>query len=164
MIRGPQCPSGIQNCENAPKLTALFDAFPGKRYDLAIKEFSTEADPTTRSFRAVLSMVQPEEFQALPGMTAIVEVQYAAGVDVVGDRYVVPAVAVFADEAGASHVWLVDPQDNRVKKRAVETGKLMGTDSITIESGLEAGEVVAVTAVSRLREGMEVRPIDKVEF
>jgi multidrug efflux pump subunit AcrA (membrane-fusion protein) len=81
-----------------------------------------------------------------------------------GSRFLVPAIAVFADQAGTSQVWVVDPKDNTVQKRAVETGDLMGSDSIRIESGLEAGEIVAVSAVSRLREGMEVRPITEVTF
>jgi len=158
VIRGPR------STEQAPKVVARFDAFPDKRYDLDIKEFSTQADPTTQAFRVVLSMVQPEDFQALPGMTAIVEVEYPA--DRVAGRpsFVVPAIAVFADETGASQVWVVDPQDNTVKNRKVETGKLLGTESIRIISGLEVGEVIAVSAVSRLREGMVIRPIDEVRF
>jgi RND family efflux transporter MFP subunit len=158
MIRGPGRDGP------PPKITALFNAFPDQRYDLKIKEFSTAADPTTQSFRIVLSMAQPEEFQALPGMTAIVEAQFEAAEVAGGSRFVVPAIAVFADETGTSHVWVVDPKDNTVQKRAVETGDLMGSDSIRIESGLEAGEIVAVSAVSRLREGMEVRPITEVTF
>lgn len=158
VIRGPR------RGEPPPKTTALFNAFPDKRYELSVKEFSTAADPTTQSFRVVLSMAQPEEFEALPGMTAVVEVQFDATAEASGSRFVVPAIAVFADESGASQIWVVDPQDNRVMKRAVETGKLVGTDSIRIESGLEAGEIIAVSAVSRLREGMEVRPITEVIF
>ena len=79
-------------------------------------------------------------------------------------NFTLPAVAVFADEAGKSQVWVVDPKDNTVHRRAVETGDLTGTDGIRVESGLKTGETVAVSAVSRLREGMEVRPVDKVEF
>ena len=30
--------------------------------------------------------------------------------------------------------------------------------------GLVAGLMIAVSAVTRLREGMEIRPVDKVEF
>jgi hypothetical protein len=33
-----------------------------------------------------------------------------------------------------------------------------------VTSGLKAGEMVAVSAASRLRDGMEIRPVDKVEF
>jgi RND family efflux transporter MFP subunit len=158
IIRGPR--------ENEPKATmfALFDAFPEQRYQLTIKEFSTQADPTTQAFRVVLSMAQPEEFDALPGMTAAVEVEFAADARAGSTSFVVPAIAVFADETGEASVWVVNTDDNTVQRRAVETGPLKGVDSILIGSGLESGEVIAISAVSRLREGMAIRPIDKVAF
>jgi multidrug efflux pump subunit AcrA (membrane-fusion protein) len=98
-------------------------------------------------------------------MTAMVWAESSeTGQDANPDTFVVPATALYADDAGRSHVWVVDTQNNTVTKRAVETGDLGGTASIRVISGLKAGEMVAVSAVSRLREGMEIRPIDKVEF
>jgi multidrug efflux pump subunit AcrA (membrane-fusion protein) len=109
-------------------------------------------------------MAQPEEFDALPGMTAAVEVEFAADARAGSTSFVVPAIAVFADDTGQASVWVVNPDDNTVQRRAVETGPLKGVDSILIGSGLESGEVIAISAVSRLREGMAIRPIDKVAF
>jgi RND family efflux transporter MFP subunit len=146
-----------------PKMEAVFEAFPDRRFALALKEFSTEADPATQTFRVVLSMPQPEGILVLPGMTSMVEIASVGGSGG-AQGFTLPAIAVFADEAGKSQVWVVDPEDNTVRRRAVETGDLVGTESIRIESGLQVGEMVAVSAVSRLREGMEVRPVDKVEF
>jgi multidrug efflux system membrane fusion protein len=159
VIRGPRPGGG-----NPPKMAALFEAFPSKRYDLEVKEFSTQADPTTQAFRVVLSMMQPEEFQVLPGMSASVQVEFAGDADAGGSAFAVPAVAVIADEAGNAKVWVVEPEGNTVQARSVETGPLTGADSIQIVSGLEADEVIAISAVSRLREGMEIRPIERVEF
>lgn len=150
--------------DEPPKMAALFEAFPTKRFDLSIKEFSTQADPTTQAFRVVLSMVQPQEFQALPGMTAMVEVHFPGDAGALTSSFVVPAIAVFADDTGESQVWVVDPASNTVQVRKVETGNLVGTDSIRLLSGVQADDMIAVSAVSRLREGMEIRPIDKVEF
>jgi len=48
-----------------------------------------------------------------------------------------------------------------VSRRAVTTGELTGSDQISIVSGLEAGEMIAVSAVSRLREGMEIRSLNE---
>ena len=75
-----------------------------------------------------------------------------------------PASAVFADEAGKSHVWVVKQPDNTVHRRAIETGNLTGSEDILVQAGLETGEVVAVSAVTRLLEGMEIRPVEKLEF
>ena len=80
------------------------------------------------------------------------------------DTFAIPAAALFADETGKSHVWVVDTQSNTVQKRAVETAGLGGTESVRVTSGLKAGEMVAISAVSRLSEGMAINPVAKVEF
>ena len=108
-------------------------------------------------------LVRPQGL--LPGMTAMVWAESSeAGQGGASDIYVIPATALYADKDGKTHVWVVDTQNNRVSKRAVETGKLSGTENIRVTSGLKAGEMIAVSAVGRLSEGMEIRPIDKVEF
>ncbi len=147
------------------KIHAVFEASPGREFPLTVKEFSTEANPETQTFEAVLAMPQPEGLLLLPGMTAMVwaesaEVEEGSS----AGTFVIPAVALFADEAGKSHVWVVDVGANTVQRRAVETGDLSGNDEIRVIGGLKAGEMVAVSAVSRLREGMEIQPVDKVEF
>jgi len=148
-----------------PKLNAVFDAVSGREFPLEVKEFSTEADPVTQTFRAVLAMPQPEGMSILPGMTAMVWAEPAeptAASEAAG--FNIPAAALIADEAGAAHVWIVDTQDNTVHRRQVETGDLTGSNDIRVVAGLKAGEILAVSGVSRLREGMEVRPVDKVAF
>ena len=75
---------------------------------------------------------------------------------------VVPAIAIFADPAGSSHVWVVDRDTGTVERRSVRTGELAETDSIVVLEGLVPGEDVAVSAVTRLRDGMTVKPIEEV--
>ncbi len=79
------------------------------------------------------------------------------------DRLAIPAIAVFADEAGVSHVWVVDKETMKVQKRKVTTGDLTGTDSIQILEGLQSGESIAITGVAQLREGMQVRDLGELE-
>lgn len=154
-----------EGANEAPKIHAVFEAAPSREFPLAIKEYSTEANPETQTFEVVLAMPQPEGLLLLPGMTAMVwaessEVEQEAA----SNSFVIPATALYADETGKSHVWVVDAQNNTVHKRAVETGDLKGTEEIRVTGELKAGEMVAVSAVSRLREGMAIRPVDKVEF
>jgi multidrug efflux pump subunit AcrA (membrane-fusion protein) len=80
-----------------------------------------------------------------------------------GDRFVIPVIAVFADEVGVSHVWVVDKDTMKVQKRKVKTGELTGTDSIQILEGLQSGEKIATTGVAQLREGMQVRDLGELE-
>ena len=63
------------------RLTASFDSAPNRTFDLAIKEFETEADPRTQTFRVTLLLAKPEGINILPGMTAKVlrEIPAAAG-------------------------------------------------------------------------------------
>jgi len=95
----------------------------------------------------------------LPGMTATV-IRYPPPGESI--EIVVPAVAIFADEAGSPHVWVVDRETGAVERRSVRTGELSETDSIVVLEGLVLGEDVAVSAVSRIRDGMKVRPIEEV--
>jgi len=141
---------------------AEFAAVPGKQYELEKKEFATEADPRTQTFRVVLTMEAPEGVNILPGMTASVVAHAQIG-EGGGEQYVIPAIAVFADEAGNSNVWVVDPDTMKVHKRKVTTGNLTGKDSIQILVGLNSGQKIATTGVAQLREGMQVRDLSELE-
>ncbi len=145
------------------KIAAIFDSLPGKKFDLQVKEFATEADPKTQTFEYVLIMPQPDDANILPGMTATVIVtapEFKSQTAV----QIVPSIAVFSDEAGKPHVWVINQQDNTAHSRAVTTGNLVGSNQITITEGISNGEMIAVAGVSTLREGMKVRPVDKIEF
>ena len=151
--------------KKAARVHAVFEAAPNSEFPLTIKEYSTEANPETQTFEVVLTMPQPEGLLLLPGMTAMVWAESSeVGQEDASETFVIPAAALYADDAGKTHVWVVDAQSKQVSQRAVETGELGGTADIRVTSGLKAGEMIAVSAVSRLREGMEIRPIDKVEF
>ena len=147
------------------KLYATFSAITGEEFPLTIKEFSTQADAKTQTFEYVLTMPRPEGRNILPGMTANVhavrtdldETQMAATVTI-------PAIAVFADKQGQAHVWIIKQPDNTAHARKVTTGKLSGADQIEILDGIESGEVIATAGVSQLREGMRVRPVERIEY
>ena len=146
-------------------LFAEFNAIPGEQFPLTIKEFSTQADATTQTFEYVLTMPRPEGRNILPGMTANVT---ASRSDVaegeMAASFTIPAIAVFADEKNQSHVWIIKQPDNTAHARQVTTGNLSGTDQIEIISGIETGEMIAIAGVSQLREGMRVRPVDRIDY
>ena len=136
--------------------TAEFTGAPGKRYPLSMKEFSTRADPKTQTYRVVTTMPMPDDIRVLPGMTATV-VATEKNKEAADTFFTVPASAVFADEAGQSHLWVVNTESMTVHRRKVATGDLTGQDSIMITEGLKPGETIVTAGVSMLREGMEVR-------
>ena len=143
------------------KMYAEFAAAPGKRFPLTLKEFATRADPVTQTYRATLQMERPEEMVILPGMTAIVVgVAPAKGQET---GFIIPAVAVFADQSGTPHVWVIDSGTMIVSKRKISTGDITGTQNIQVTAGLNPDEKIAVSAVTQLQEGMKVRDLSTVE-
>ena len=148
--------------EGKGRAVAEFAAAPGKQYPLKLKEIATRADPKTQTYQVVLQMLQPGDIRVLPGMTATVT--GTAGAKKTSQAMlVVPAVAVTADASGNPRVWIVDKETMKVQPRAVKTGNLTGTDSIEIVEGLKPGETIAISGVSRLREGMQVSDLSKME-
>jgi len=141
---------------------AEFAAAPGKQYPLTIKERASRADPKTQTYQVVFRMPQPDDINVLPGMTATVagsaQIRKEAK-----EVIIVPDIAVVADAAGNPNVWVVDKESLKVHRRPVRTGELTGTDSIEIIDGLKSGETIAISAVSRLREGMQVSDLSKTE-
>jgi len=152
----------LQDQEAGGSFGARFEAAPGRVFDLRVKEVAAQADSRTQTYRVTLTMPQPEGINILPGMTATV-MRFGAEVDAAISGIVIPAIAVFSDAAGAPQVWVIDRQTMTVSRRAVTTGDLTGTDSIRIRDGLSGGEMIAVTAVTQLRNGMQIRPLSELE-
>jgi RND family efflux transporter MFP subunit len=141
-----------RQARSAPKVTV--SAFPGRQFPAVIKELSTVAEPTTRTFSAAFSFASPKDIVILPGMTAKVSLTLVGRID--SDQSIrVPASAVGADTDGAPFVWVVDTGAMSVTRRKVVVGELQGVD-VEIQSGLKFKETVAVSGINQLREGMVV--------
>lgn len=141
---------------------AKFEAFPDERFDLYVKEFSTEADSKTQTFEIVLGMKDTKGIQLLPGMTAKV---FATRVNTkeASDIYTLPLHAVIADADNNAFVWVVNQADNSVTKKPVTMGALKGTSEIEV-TGVELNDMVVIGGVTKMREGKIIRPIEKVEY
>jgi len=138
-------------------VVAEFDAAVGTKYPLIVKEFSTDADPTTQTFQVVLTMDQPPEANILPGMTTKVTATAAEGFTG-GGEIVIPAIAVLNDADKKDYVWLFDRKTMTVKKTEVTIGGLQGNKNIIITSGIKGGDEIVMAGVRTLQEGMKVRP------
>ena len=143
-----------------PRMYADFAADPARHFELKIKEAALLADSLTQTFRVVLVMPAPTGIRILPGMTATVSIEFAS-VPEDKSSIIVPAVAVWADNAGHSMVWVVDTKTMAVHRRAVTTGDLTGTDSIKVTEGLNPEEVIAISGVSKLQEGQIIRKLEQ---
>ncbi len=136
------------------ELSAVFDAIPGRRFPLTIKEVVTEADPITQTYAVTLMMPRPEDAEILPGMTATVTWRPAGAFGAVSNT--VPTAAVVGQQGRKPWVWVVDEQSMTVSRREVEVGSIVGQNQIQLLEGLESGELIAAAGVHHLAEGMKV--------
>jgi multidrug efflux system membrane fusion protein len=143
-----------------PRVYADFAADPSRLFELKIKEVALLADNLTQTYQVVLVMPAPTGIRILPGMTATVSIEFAS-VPVDESTIIVPAIAVWADAAGHSMVWVVDSKTMTVHSRTVTTGDLTGADSIKVMAGLNPEEVIAISGVSKLQEGQIVRKLEQ---
>ena len=130
-------------------------SIPNRVFPAKIKEFATTADPETRTFQVRLSFNPPSDVNILPGMTGKVIVSPPEFLS----SFSIPANAVFADENGVSFVWVVDQSAMTVHSTPVTVGNMSGA-YIKIENGLANGDVIAISGVHQLREGMPVRKFE----
>lgn len=129
-------------------------AVPDQRFPAAFEELATTADPTTRTFEATFIFDNPPDVVVLPGMTA--RVSLTLGGAAARGEVTIPAQAAFADDAGGANVWIVDQASMAVLRRPVTLGELTG-DGVIVTTGLSEGDVIAISGVAHLREGMVVR-------
>jgi membrane fusion protein, multidrug efflux system len=145
------------------KTVAVFDAVPGREFPLEIKEYSTEADPKTQTYRAVLTMPapDPEDVRILPGMTTTViatEKQMKTST-IPRSVFLAPVNAVFADELDKKYIWIVEPEGMTVEKREVKVGDLIG-ESIRVIEGVKKGERIVTAGVHFLQPGQKIRLLE----
>ncbi|MFW2373734.1 MAG: efflux RND transporter periplasmic adaptor subunit [Gammaproteobacteria bacterium] len=143
-----------------PKI--VFDTFPDKTYEASIKEFDSEADPQTSSYKVTLTMPSPEEFIALPGMSANVHLDLSSIVDTSKVKLVVPVEAVFSpeDENLSSKIYMVwkIKKDTMKTQRTQVTISQINSQGIEITSGLQPGDQIITAGVNFIKEGQKVKP------
>jgi membrane fusion protein, multidrug efflux system len=117
-----------------------------------ITAIDSRVDPTTRN-AMIRAEIKGARNQPAPG--ASVRVKVPAGPK--GEAVAVPISALRKDPSG-DHVFVIQADKNgkqRAHLRQVRSGEALG-DTILIEDGLEAGELVATSGSFKLREGVLV--------
>ncbi|WP_425331683.1 efflux RND transporter periplasmic adaptor subunit [Pseudoalteromonas viridis] len=144
--------------------TVIFDGYPDKSYLLNIKEWDTQADPVTLTYKVVFSLPIPKDFNLLAGMTGHVYVDPSKITNQSNSAIIVPNEAVFSEQtqetAGNHYVWVYNPDSQQVSKRAVQPGQLR-QQGFEIQSGLKPGDIIVSAGVHHLKEGLKVRPWTK---
>ncbi|MGE7993663.1 efflux RND transporter periplasmic adaptor subunit [Pseudomonas sp. NPDC089554] len=125
---------------------------PDQRFDGRIRELSPAADPRSRTFAARIAFTSTKAPAEL-GQSARVFIAHAEHAPLS-----VPLSAVTA-ENGHAYVWRVNT-DNRLERAPVRLGPY-GADSVPVLEGLSASDWVVAAGGHVLREGQQVRPVDR---
>lgn len=124
------------------------ELFPDRVFQGTVSLIYPALDPATRTFTVEVKV--PNQAETLrPGM-------YARTTFDMGRKQgvLVPDVAV-QKQVGSSEKFLYVVRDGVAERRAVRVGRQVGGE-VDILSGLEPGEQVAVTALSKLSDGVSV--------
>lgn len=135
-------------------IRAKFDAIPDESFPLTLKEFVLQADRSTNTFPVIGVMPQQKGVSLLPGMSAVVEVEFT---DTDGGQkvFTVPQTAVVTS-GDKTYVWQCE--NNAVKRVSVRQNTPRNNGFIDISSEqLKDGNKIVVAGAHLLHEGQKVR-------
>lgn len=155
-IPGPDVTALAANGQDNITTRVAFDALPDQSFDGEVVEFSVQADSATQTYRGRVSIDLPEASLILPGMVGRV-IATAPGE---AQNLMVPLTAIASDTDGSPFVWYLEAE-NTVSRRAVTLGDLAG-QSVAVTDGLADGDVIVAAGVSRIIEGMQIRPVTRI--
>lgn len=141
------------------KATVSFDSLPGVSLPVALREFSTQADPSSQTYEAIFSLEETGDLMILPGMSATLRIA-APGREEGEQPFYLPPLAVQRNTDGSTVAWVYDPATGEVHPQDVTVGQLL-EPGLEILGGLEAGDQVVTSGISELRPGMKVRPYQR---
>jgi RND family efflux transporter MFP subunit len=152
---------GVDNAARTARANprVIVGAIPDREFPARISELAKVADPTTRTYAMTLIFDNPPDVNILPGMTAKVRVGGPGTQDVLESIWL-PARAARTDDTDEAFVWVVDATSMKVQRTPVTLGELSG-DLVQITGGLESGQQIATSGVHHLRDGMQVRRLEK---
>lgn len=133
-------------------VTVVLWSRENERFPGTLRELAPAADPQSRTFAARVAFTADAAVEL--GQSARVYVARNGQVELT-----VPLSAIHAED-GAPFVWRVDPASRRVRRVAVDLGPY-GEDRVPVRAGLEPGDWIVAAGVHLLREGQQVRPVDR---
>jgi RND family efflux transporter MFP subunit len=126
---------------------------PERVFDLHYVEHQTSPDPITQTYTTTFAINQDDGVVLTPGTRAIVKVKsninQTTGV-------LVPLSALLGDRDSGFNVWLFDPVNHSLQKRAVTVNQIVEEFAL-LSSGVNAGDKVVSAAANQMGEGEVVQ-------
>ena len=139
-----------------------FNGIPNKRFKADVKEYSTQADKISQTYKITLTMPAPEDINILPGMNANIHVILPDRNQEKGKGFLVPTSAILTGSDGKHYVWLVDQKAMRVKKEII-TIENLNENQVYMKGNLKKGDQIITAGVSQLSENEKITIIKKKE-
>ncbi|MEN6412458.1 MAG: efflux RND transporter periplasmic adaptor subunit [Veillonellales bacterium] len=138
----------LEELKTAGRFQVTFWALPNVTLNGKVREIAPMADPTTRTFKVRISLLNPPPSVKL-GMTATVSL--AVGAD--QPAFSIPLSALY-QTGDTPAVWIVS--DNILTLRPIQTGSF-GNGTIQVLAGLQTGDRIVSAGVHKLEEGQRVK-------
>ncbi len=138
------------------KARVYVDAYSDKTFEGVVENISPVVTGNSRTATVRVRLENPENL-LLPGMFARIKILLYSK----RNALIVPTDAVQGKEDETS-VFVVDPRTNKVSKRNIKIGYTR-PDYSQVDAGLEEGELVCVSALEKLQDGLEVKVVEQQE-
>ncbi len=151
---------GVEDLTRSLSPSVSITSIPGSSFPAKITEIATAANPATRTFEVTFGFEPEGGVRILPGMTARITVNEPVDDESPERGFVIPSNATAIDDNGRSFVWRVDRSSMQTEAVVVELGAVTGAN-VTITGNLSDGDLIAVSGVQQLREGMQVQRLSE---
>jgi RND family efflux transporter MFP subunit len=148
--------AGVRSAPKDPVIEVALSGAPDITAAGRVREVSPQADPVTRTHTVRIALENPPDALRL-------------GATVTGRLKQPPTPVVelpdtaMVHEGERSFVWVVDPKDQTVRRRAVSTRPGHIDGPVVITDGLAQGDIVVTAGVHSLAEGQRVRLAKQIE-
>ena len=131
-----------------------FDALPERIYEAGIAEISKSTTPNNLSYLLTALLPNPDKL-LLAGMSGKLSLDFTAGTSSVA-KVAIPQTALCHRPVEGDYVWVVDTKTQQVTQRKIISGELLPGGYVVVDQGLKNGELVAVSGLRFLSDGMTV--------
>lgn len=139
------------------KASAYIDGAINKDFDIEYVEYSTEPDPVTQTYEVVYAMDALKGVTVTPGVRATVTLKSNDGL--VAEVLGVPVSALVTGADNSMSVWVYEPATKTIRSQAVTVGPMVD-GWVAVLSGLEKNQKVVSAGVTKMKEGLSVRPFE----
>jgi RND family efflux transporter MFP subunit len=148
--------AGVQSAPKDPVIEVALAGAPDITAVGRVREVSPQADPVTRTHTVRITLENPPDALRL-GATVTGRLKYPP-VPVVE----LPGTAII-QEAEQNFVWVADPKDQTVRRRAVSIRPGHVGGPVVVTDGLAQGDIVVTAGAHSLAEGQRVRLGKQIE-